>query len=277
MMKLGLINSAWVQADKDVAYGLQQTKDIGFDCVDIFIDPLDASAAERRFIKAECDRLELPIPSICCVAVGLIDFNPSVQRFHVDRVKKYLDLVDEYQADNLLLVLGEYIWQQEVIPPAEQWALAVQHCRALGDYAQNLGIQIALELEPFKLSLLNNVDNMVRFIDDCDHECVKANIDISHLVLAGDSAQEMLRLKDKAIHVHISDCDGIVHGDLPPGRGVVDFPPYLAALRELNISGTVSIELEYSPEPDQIVQWVTEAYQATAQLMAAAGLRAPHT
>jgi sugar phosphate isomerase/epimerase len=96
-------------------------------------------------------------------------------------------------------------------------------------------------------------------------------------VLAGDSAQEMLRLKDKAIHVHISDCDGKVHGDLPPGRGVVDFPPYLAALRELNIPGTVSIELEYSPEPDQIVQWVTEAYQATAQLMAAAGLRAPHT
>ncbi|MDE0819274.1 MAG: sugar phosphate isomerase/epimerase, partial [Pirellulaceae bacterium] len=70
MMKLGLINSAWVQADKDVAYGLQQTKDIGFDCVDIFIDPLDASVEERRFIKDECDRLELPIPSICCVAVG---------------------------------------------------------------------------------------------------------------------------------------------------------------------------------------------------------------
>ncbi|MBT3890335.1 MAG: sugar phosphate isomerase/epimerase, partial [Planctomycetaceae bacterium] len=62
-----------------------------------------------------------------------------------------------------------------------------------------------------------------------------------------------------------------------PGRGVVDFPPYLAALRELDIQGTVSIELEYSPEPDQIVQWVTEAYQATAQLMADAGLRTAHT
>ncbi|MBT7918814.1 MAG: sugar phosphate isomerase/epimerase, partial [Planctomycetaceae bacterium] len=54
-------------------------------------------------------------------------------------------------------------------------------------------------------------------------------------------------------------------------------PPYLAALRELDIQGTVSIELEYSPEPDQIVQWVTEAYQATAQLMADAGLRTAHT
>ena len=36
---------------------------------------------------------------------------------------------------NVLLVLGEYIWQKEVIPPAEQWATAVKHVRALGEYA----------------------------------------------------------------------------------------------------------------------------------------------
>ena len=62
-------------------------------------------------------------------------------------------------------------------------------------------------------------------------------------------------------HVHISDCDGKVHGDLPPGRGVVDFPPYLDAIKHLDIpDAAISIELEYSPEPDKIVEWVTEAY-----------------
>ena len=73
-------------------------------------------------------------------------------------------------------------------------------------------------------------------------------------------------------HVHISDCDGKVHGDLPPGRGVVDFPPYLEAIKGLGIDdATVSIELEYSPEPDRIVDWVREAYDATAALMARRG------
>ena len=33
----------------------------------------------------------------------------------------------------------------------------------------DLGVQIALELEPFKLSLVNNVDTMSRFIDEVDH------------------------------------------------------------------------------------------------------------
>ena len=272
-MKLGLINSAWVQANQPTVFGLQKTKEIGFDTIDIFIDPLDADVCEQKLIKDECDRLDLPIVSICCVAVGLIDFNPSVQRFHVERVKAFLDLAHWYQADNVLLVIGEYIWQQEVIPPEEQWRIGVENCRILGDYAAERGIKIALELEPFKLSLVNSVDTMVRFIDDVNHEAVKANIDVSHLLLADVQPEEVRRLAGKAIHVHISDCDGKVHGDLPPGRGVVPFEPYLNEIKALEMEGAISIELEYSPEPDKIVQWVEEAYRETDKLMQAAGLR----
>lgn len=272
-MKLGLINSAWEQAGKETAWGLQQTKAIGFDSVDIFVDPLTAGVRERRLIKDECDRLELPIVSIACVALGLGDFNESVRRFHIERVKAYLDLCYEYEADNVLVVLGEYIWDRQVIPPAEQWNLAVGSCRELGDYAASLGMRISLELEPFALSMLNSVDTMSRFIDDVDRETVKANIDISHLVLANVEPAELRKLAGKAIHVHISDCDGKVHGDLPPGRGIVPFEPYLEEIKALNIEGAISIELEYSPDPDAIAEWVAEAYRETAVRMEAIGLR----
>ncbi len=273
-MKLGLINSAWAQAGQDTAYGIKMTKEIGFDTIDIFADPLEIDIKERRLIKRECDAAGLPIVSIACVAVGLIDFNPSVQRFHLDRCYEYLDLCYEYEAKNLLLVIGEYIWQKEVIPPEEQWRTGVANVRELGEYAQELGLEIALELEPFKLSLINDVDTMARFLDDVDHPAVKANIDISHLHLANTPAEEIKRLKGKTIHVHLSDCDGKVHGDLPPGRGVVDFAPYLKEIKDLGIDdASISIELEYSPEPDKIVEWVKEAYEKTAQLMAESGLR----
>jgi sugar phosphate isomerase/epimerase len=272
-MKLGLINSAWVQSGKGTAYGIRMTKEIGFDSIDIFADPLDTPVRERKLIRSECERCGLPIVSVACVAVGLIDFNPSVQRFHVERCKAYLDFAYELGARNVLLVLGEYIWERQVIPPAEQWETGVKHLRTLGEHAADLGVQIALELEPFKLSLLNDVPNMVRFIDDVNHPAVRANIDISHLQLAGTRPEELRRLKGKAIHVHISDCDGKVHGDLPPGRGVVDFGPYLQEIRDLAIDGAISIELEYSPEPEKIAQWVTEAYEATDKLMQHAGIR----
>src|SRR4029079_2485254 len=213
-----------------------------------------------------------PVVSVACVAVGLIDFNPSVQTFHLGRCEAYLDFCYELGAKNLLLVLGEYIWERQVIPPAEQWATGVKHLKALGDYAADLGLQIALELEPFKLSLLNNVPNMVKFIDDVNHPAVLANIDVSHLQLAGTRPEELRALKGKAIHVHISDCDGKVHGDLPPGAGAARFGPYLKKIAALGINGAISLELEYSPEPARIVEWVTEAYSATDKLMKQAGL-----
>lgn len=272
-MKLGLINSAWVQAGQPTLFGLRKTKELGFDTIDIFTDPGELDVRERRLIKQECAALALPIISLPCVALGLIDFNATVRQFHQQRVRSYLDLAYEYEARNVLLVLGEYLWNREVISPEDQWRWAVDQVRLLGERAADLGLQIALELEPFPLSLLNNVDNMLRFLQDVDCPAVLANIDISHLALAHVAPTELRRLAGRACHVHISDCDGQKHGDLPPGRGVVPFEPYLREIKNLKIDGAISIELEYSPQPDQIVNWVQEAYAATDRLLQAVDLR----
>jgi sugar phosphate isomerase/epimerase len=272
-MKLGIINSAFDQAGVDTVTGLEQIARIGFDCVDIFTEATTLAEAEIQVIETTCDRLSLPIVSLPVVACGLIDFNAPVREFHVQRVQAFSHLARRFQARNILLVLGEYIWQREVIPPQAQWDWGVETVRRIGNHAGELGIEVALELEPFRLSLLNDVRKMAQFIDDVGLPNVRANIDISHLVLADVSPEELRLLRGKACHVHISDCDGMVHGDLPPGRGVVKFAPYLQAIKELDFPGVISIELEYSPDPARIVQWVEEAYASTAKLMELVGLR----
>jgi sugar phosphate isomerase/epimerase len=273
-MNLGLINSTWVQAGRGTAFGIQQTRELGFDSIDIFLDPLDAPMTEKKLTRDECAAAGLPIISVASVAVGLIDFNPSVRRFHLDRGRAYLDLCAYFEAKNLLLVLGEYIWQREVIAPDFQWGLAVDALKALGDHAADLGLEIALELEPFHQSLLNDVPKLVQFLDDVGHPAVLANVDISHLVLAHEPPESIDALRGRVAHVHISDCDGKVHGDLPPGRGVVPFAPYLEAIKKLGRDDlTISVELEFAPDPDHIVDWVRESYEASARLMKSAGLR----
>jgi D-psicose/D-tagatose/L-ribulose 3-epimerase len=204
--------------------------------------------------------------------LGIADFNAAVRQFHLHRVESYLEFCYELEAKNLLLVLGEYVWQREVIPPKDQWEWAVEQARAAGDYAASLGLEIAIELEPFRESLVNSLDKMIEFLDEVDHLHVKANLDISHLHLSKSPA-DFSRLRGRVAHVHLSDCDGKKHGDLPPGRGVVPFQPYLAALRDIGYQGVISIELEYAPEPGKIMDWVREAYARTAELMHAAGLR----
>ena len=272
-MKLGIINSAFAQAGVDTKTGLEHIARLGFDTVDIFPEPMDIEQGEVDLIKSICKKNNLPIVSVVVVAFGLVDFNEPVRKFHTERVKKAVDLAREFGGKNVLLVLGEYIWQREVIPPQDQWNWGVQHVKEIGEYAAEFGIEIALELEPFRLSLLNSVPEMARFIDECGLSNIKANIDISHLVLADSSPEELKLLKGKAAHVHISDCNGMIHGDLPPGRGVVKFVPYLQAIKELDFEGSVSLELEYSPDPSKIVEWVEEAYEATNNLMQQVDLR----
>jgi sugar phosphate isomerase/epimerase len=198
-----------------------------------------------------------------------------VRRFHAGRVEEYLDFCYELEARNLLLVLGEYVWQQEVIKPADQWKWAADGVRELGFYAAQLGLEIAIELEPFRLSIVNSLDGMKAFLDEVACPAVKANLDVSHLALVGTPAGRIAELAGRIAHVHFSDCDGKAHGDLPPGRGVVDFPPYLREIRKTGFDGTLSIELEYSPDPGRIVEWVEEAYRETDRLMREAGIRRP--
>jgi len=272
-MKLGLINSAFSQVGIDFEEGIRHTREIGFDTVDIFAEAWEISEDEKNRIRRVCESYDLPIISVPVCSLGIADFNEPVRRFHVERTKSFVDFAKEIHADNVLYVMGEYIWQQEVIPPELQWDWAVEGTREIGRYAYDQGVEIVVELEPFRLSLVNNVDNMVRFLGDVDSPAVFANIDVSHVVLAGDPPSKLRELKGLAHHVHISDCDGKVHGDLPPGRGVVDFAAYLEEIKALEMEGVISIELEYSPEPEKIVDWVTEAYDATSKFMAEAGLR----
>jgi sugar phosphate isomerase/epimerase len=272
-MKLGLINSAWFGTPWDGKRGLDKTKELGFDTVDIFADPLDLSDEQRRELIANVKATGLPVPSVVCVALGMADFNPSVGRFHVDRAKKHIDLGSELGARNLLLVLGEYIWQQEVIKPEDQWKIAADNTRRVGEYAASKGMEVALELEPFDLSLINTIDKMDQFLKDVNVPAVQANVDCSHLWLMRIDGSEIKKLSGRIAHVHISDCNGEVHGDLPPGRGNTPLLSYLEGLKAAGYDGVVSIELEYSPEPDKIVEWVAEAYQRTADLMRAADVR----
>ena len=115
---------------------------------------------------------------------------------------------------------------------------------------------------------------MVRFLGDVGmQETVRANCDISHLHLVGTPPEKVAQLRGLIEHVHLSDCNGRTHGDLPPGRGVTPIEDYLGAIQSTGYDGTVSIELEYSPEPHRIEEWVAEAYRETDKIMRRLGCR----
>jgi sugar phosphate isomerase/epimerase len=274
-LELGMISSTWIGTKIDLVEGIRKAQEIGFDTYDVFEDPLDIDDDTRRLIKETAEEVGLPIRSVVCVAFGIVDFNPSVRRFTLDRIKAYVDQGAYLGARNVLLVVGEYYWDGEVIPNEAIWELAKELVKEAGEYAQSTGLEIVLELEPFEQALLKDVDELVRFVREIDHPGVRANADISHLHLSNASFDDVKKLQGLIGHIHLSDCDGEKHGDLPAGRGVTPIRDYLKAIVDTGYEGTVSIELEYSPDPDQIVEWAAEAYRETAKIMAELGVREP--
>jgi D-psicose/D-tagatose/L-ribulose 3-epimerase len=274
-LELGMISSTWIGTKVGLEKGIRAAKEIGFDTYDIFEDPHDIDDATRRQIKETADEVGLPIRSVVCVAFGIVDFNPSVRKFTLDRIKAYVDQGAYLGARNVLLVVGEYYWDCEVFPKEAIWDMSKEMVKEAGEYAQSKGLEIVLELEPFEQALLKDIDELVRFVGEIDHPAVRANADISHLHLSNASFDDVKKLQGLIGHIHLSDCDGKVHGDLPAGHGVTPIKEYLQAIVDTGYDGTVSIELEYSPDPDKIVEWAREAYDGTAKIMDELGVRSP--
>jgi sugar phosphate isomerase/epimerase len=272
-LELGMISSTWEGTHVGLEEGIRKAKEIGFDTYDIFQDPLDIDDATRKLIKETCAEVGMPIRSCVLVAFGIVDFNPSVVRFTLDRIRAYIDQAAFFGARNVLIVIGEYFWDGEVFPREAIWTMAVERCQQMADYAAEKGIEIVLELEPFTEALVNTVDELVRFVKDVDRPNFRANADISHLHLADASIEDVAKMKGLIGHIHLSDCDGKVHGDLPAGMGVTPIKDYLQAIVDTGYEGTVSIELEYSPDPAKIVEWAQRAYDGTAAIMREIGVR----
>ncbi|MHA3980853.1 sugar phosphate isomerase/epimerase family protein [Halovulum sp. GXIMD14794] len=273
---LGVIDSAWFGSEYEGVPGLIESSKIGFDTLDYFIgfDPEAMNPSERAAFVARGDDTGLPVISLVCTSLGLTDFNPAVRDFHIRRSKAVVDLAAEFNTTrNVCFVPGEYMFQRKLLPPEDEWALLIDATRQVGQRAAEKGLEVALELLPFEHAFINSVESMERILDDVGLDNVKATIDISHMWLERIRPDDLLRFKDRVAHVHISDCDGENHGDLPPGRGNTPFLDYLCAIRETGFSGTVSLELEFPPDPAQMRAWVAEGFESTRALLADAGVR----
>jgi sugar phosphate isomerase/epimerase len=274
--KLGLIDSAWFGTNYAGQPGREQAKRIGFDSLDLFIgfDPAKMPAAERSAYIAGARSVGLPIVSLVATCLGLSDFNDAIRDYHIARGKAVVDLAADFgTVKNICFVPGEYMFQKKLIPPAFEWERVVDATRLVGRHAAAKGIELAIELLPFEFSFVKDLDAMERFLDAVALDNVKATVDISHFWLMRIPPDEVARrLKGRIAHVHVSDCDGVNHGDMPPGRGNTPFPDYLAAIRDTGFSGAASIELEFPPDPSAMVAWVEEAHRATRRLLQGAGV-----
>ena len=112
-----------------------------------------------------------------------------------------------------------------------QWALP-----ALEKYQ----VQIAIEpLGPGEGNFLNHASQARQIIEQIDSPWIRLHLDVKAMSSEGMPIDQIIRdHADLMIHFHANDPNL-----LGPGMGEVDFVPIVAALKEVNYSGWVSLEV----------------------------------
>jgi D-psicose/D-tagatose/L-ribulose 3-epimerase len=276
MWEIALIDSAWHGSGKEGPEGLALAARLGYEAVDLFMgfDPRALDARERAAYLDDVRAGGLPALSAVCTCLGLSDFNPSVREYHIARACAVIDLAAELDSmRNLLFVPGDYIFQGRLLPPDREWSQVVDATRRVGRHAAGRGLDVAIELLPFEHAFVRTLDDLERLLAEVDLPNVKAGIDISHLWLGRIPAADLKRFAGRVGQVHVADCDGLTHGDLPPGRGNTPFEEYLRVLDAIGYRGSASVELEFPPNPDEMTAWVAEALDGTRRVLADSGVR----
>jgi D-psicose/D-tagatose/L-ribulose 3-epimerase len=274
--EIALIDSAWHGSGKEGSEGLALAARLGYEAVDLFMgfDPRALDARERAAYLDDVRSSGLPALSAICTCLGLSDFNPSVREYHIARACAVIDLAAELDSmRNLLFVPGDYIFQGRLLPREREWSQVVDATRRVGLHAAGRGLDVAIELLPFEHAFVRTLDDLERLLAEVDLPNVKAGIDISHLWLSRIPAAELKRFAGRVAQVHVADCDGITHGDLPPGRGNTPFEEYLRVLDAIGYRGSASVELEFPPNPNEMTAWVAEALDGTRRVLAGSGVR----
>lgn len=157
----------------------------------------------------------------------------------VDFLCRCIDLAKELNSDAVSFWSG--VWRGDDESHAWQWLL--DGCRRVTDYAEQRGMQLAFEPEPGMLIETN--EQYGRLAEQIGSKRFGLTIDIGHVqcVEDGSIADHLRRWVKPLCNVHIEDMRRGVHEHLRFGEGEIDFPPVMAALREIGYTGCVNVEL----------------------------------
>ncbi len=122
-----------------------------------------------------------------------------------------------------------------------QWLL--EGCRRVTDYSERLAVQLGFEPEPGMWIETN--EQFGQLAEQVGSPRFGLTIDIGHVQCVEEEsiADQLRRWAKPLCNIHIEDMRRGVHEHLRFGEGEIDFPPVMAALREIGYTGCVNVEL----------------------------------
>lgn len=241
-MKVGMNLLLWTDCPTVEHKGLiSQIKEWGFDGVEFNIAPM--SDHDIRELAHLCDDLELGRTAIFAMDASTGDPSspdPKLRQGAIEQLKRVADQTKQIGSDiivgPLFQGLGRFSGQG---PTEDDKNRAAETLRAAAEYADSLGIRIALEpLNRFEMFMANTMSAGSEIVRRIGMNNVGLLADTHHGNIEEENTAQAWRAQaDLIYHVHISE-----NHRGTPGKGQAIPPEIFQTLRDIEYDGWVTIE-----------------------------------
>lgn len=160
--------------------------------------------------------------------------DPAKRKITLEYMKRCADFQLELGGKQVLVCWGCGVLEPGVMRE-ESWLNSVLSIREYAEWSLDKGILIDLELDPHVYFVVNNTVKMAKVIEDVGMPNVFPNVDIGHLCITREAPNTLEKLRDRILHVHISETDTFEHTNSIIGSGKADFKAYIDKVLELGI------------------------------------------
>ncbi len=163
-------------------------------------------------------------------------------------------------------------------PAPEERPRFLEKLSALGDYAAQLGLTIALETHP---GITQNAQAMLQTLRDLQHPAIRINFDTGNILYYNEGADlyaELQAVAEYVVHLHLKDSRGGYRDWYFPALGdggAVDFARVGKIMNDAGFYGPFSLEIEgIRGEPDPTLEQRHERVVRSVQLLRQIGFLA---
>jgi len=199
-----------------------------------------------------------------------------------DAVFEYMKQCADFQMElggrQLLVCWGGGLYELGT-SPEQSWLYMLENVGRFAEWCLDKNLLVGFELDPHVYFIVNSTYKLARVVKDLGLPNVYPNVDVGHLVITREEPEMLDKLKDRLLHVHLSETESFAHTNSILGTGAVDFKAYVDRLLALGIEENclkygepcvAGIEMGseasggFVKDPDR---WVEESLNYLAEIM----------
>lgn len=250
-MKYGAMNFPIKPLLKEI----QEIGELGFDYVELTLDPPEASPqkvlTQKKSIMNLLNRYKMGITGHLPTFVWTSDLYDSLRKASLQENVEAIEASAELGIEKLVLHPGYITGMGKfVIDKAKRYGL--ESIEAILKKANSLGMTLCIENMFPQANFLTQPQEFQEVFESFPE--IRLALDIGHANLGGDRnrALEFIRQYGYRIgHIHANDNFGKEDNHLPIGAGIIDFERIVKALKETSYDETMTIEV-FSKDRDYL-------------------------